>query len=341
MHTAWPLVIADEGHRIKSASGKCSRFMGRLALRAQRRMILTGTPLPHSKLDIWAQYRFLDRDIYDDTYSSFKIRYAIWGGFENRVVKGWRDVDDYNRRMGSIAFRVSKEVLHLPPEMDQTLRTELSSAGQRTYDELENNFITWLGTAPTEELTVKNALVLLLRLQQLTGGTLKDNFGVEHQVDSAKESLLADWLEDLPRDEPTVIFARFRADLDAIQRAAVRTGHTISEVSGRSPHGIAEWQSGKTNILAAQIKTASEGQDFTRARYCVFYSMGFSLFEYVQARARVHRAGQKRPVTYYHLLCRGTVDEKVLYALQNRWEIVETVLKEMKQYVPRYTPTIR
>jgi len=341
LHTAWPLIIADECHRIKSASGKASRYLGKLGLCARYRLGLTGTPLPHTKLDIWAQYRFLDRRIFDQTYSSFKVRYAIWGGFQNRVIKGWREEEDFNRRLASIIFRVTKEVLDLPPELDQVLFTYLTPAGRRIYTDLEINFISWLGTTPEEEITIQNALVLLLRLQQLTGGTLKDDQGAIHPVDAAKENLLADWLFDLPADEPTVVFARFVPDLDAIRRACERAGVVSSEVSGRSPHGIGDWQAGKSQVLAAQIQTASEGQDFTRARYCVFYSMGFSLFQYLQARARVHRAGQTRPVTYYHLLCKDTIDEKVLYAVQNRWEVVETVLQEMKKYVTRNASLIR
>jgi SNF2 family DNA or RNA helicase len=341
LNTAWPLVIADEVHRCKSASGRISRFMGRLSRRAIRRLGLTGTPLPHSMLDIWAQYRFLDPGIFDETYYSFKMRYAIWGGFQNREIKGFREQEDFNRRFYSIAFRVTKEqaLPDLPPEMDQTLYAELTPKGRQTYNELETNLITWLGEAPEEEITVKNALVLLLRLQQLTGGALKDDTGEWHSVDTAKEELLTDWLEDLPRDEPAVIFARFKPDLAAIRRACEKTGHVVSEVSGDSPHGIGPLQAGKANILSAQIQAASEGQDLTRARYCAFYSMGFSLYQYVQARARIHRAGQTRPTTYYHLLCHDTVDEIILHAVQHRWEIVETVLKEKRKYAVRTTAT--
>jgi SNF2 family DNA or RNA helicase len=340
LHTSWPLVIADECHRLKSPSGKASRFMGKLAFCAGHRLGLTGTPLPHSKLDIWAQYRFLDRRIYDPSYGSFASRYAIYGGFQKREIKGWREEEDFNRRMARIAFRVSKEVLDLPPEMDQVLYASLGLRARQIYAELETNLISWLGSMPDDEITVANALVLLLRLQQLTGGTLRDDNRQIHHVDTAKEDLLADWLEDLPPGEPIVVFARFVPDLDAIARASTRAGLTSGEVSGRSPHGIAAWQAGKTQVLAAQIQTASEGQDFTRARYCVFYSMGFKLFEYIQARARVHRAGQTRPTTYFHLLCRDTVDERVLHAVQNRWQVVESVLKEMRQYATQQ-PLVR
>jgi SNF2 family DNA or RNA helicase len=336
LNTAWPLIVAEESHRIKSASGRASRFMGRLGVRAARRLCLTGTPLPHSPLDLWAQYRFLDPSIFDSTYSSFKTRYAEWGGFQNRQVKKWRDMDDFNAKFYSVAFRVTKEeALDLPPEMDQTLRCELTREGRAVYDRLENDFVAWLGETPEEQITVQNALVLLLRLQQLTGGTLRDDSGEEHVVDTAKESALAEWLEDLDPKEPAVIFANFTADLDAIRRAAERAGHTCAEVSGRSPDGIATWKAGRANILAAQIRIASEGQDFTRAAYCCYYSLGFSLLHYIQSRARIHRPGQTRPVTYYHLLATNTIDEIVLRAVQNRWELVESVLKEMKKHVPR------
>lgn len=334
MNTAWPLIIADEVHRLKSPSGKLSRFMGRLALRARRRLGLTGTALPHSPLDIWGQYRFLDPSIYDETYFSFKTRYAEWGGYQNRQVKKWRDMDDFHRRFYRIAFRVTKEeaLPDLPPEMDQVLYTDLSLRGRHVYDQLENEFIAWLDTAPESEITIANALVLYLRLQQLTGGTLKDNAGNLHPIDDAKEKLLTDWLEDLDPAEPAVIFARFRFDLDAIARACQRAGHTCVEISGRSKDGITAWQAGAANILAAQISIASEGQDLTRARYAVYYSVGWKLSDYVQSRARIHRPGQTRPVVYYHLLIRRSIDIIVQHALENRWDLVESVLKEMRQH---------
>lgn len=331
LNSMWPLVIADEIHRIKNPSGKQSRFMGRLAMRASHRLGLSGTPLPHDLLDAWAQFRFLNPAVFDATFNSYKHRYAEWGGFHDKQVKRWREIEDFNRRFYSITYRVTKEeaLPDLPPELDQPLYCDLGEAATKAYRELEEQFLTWLGNAPEELLTVANALVLLTRLQQLTGGTLRDDNKVEHHIDSAKENLLADWLGDLPEDEPVVVFARFISDLDAIRRACVKAGCGHVEVSGRSPHGITQWQAGQAQVLACQIQVGGEGQDFTRARYCVFYSFGFSLAQYMQARARVHRPGQTRPTFYYHLLARHTIDGRILRAVENRAEMVETILQEM------------
>ena len=80
-----------------------------------------------------------------------------------------------------------------------------------------------------------------------------------------------------------------------------------------------------------------DGQDLTRARYCAYYSTGFSLKDYLQSRARIHRPGQTRPVVYYHLTVRDSIDETVMRAIQNRWDLVESVLKETKHRVRRFS----
>ena len=83
-------------------------------------------------------------------------------------------------------------------------------------------------------------------------------------------------------------------------------------------------------MLAVQIDSGGVGVDLTRARYAIYYSLGFSLGSYEQSLARIHRPGQTRPVEYIHLLAEGTVDERVMAALARRSDVVNTVLHEMK-----------
>ena len=87
---------------------------------------------------------------------------------------------------------------------------------------------------------------------------------------------------------------------------AVRTAR---ELSG-SRHELEEWQDGAGQVLAVQIQAGGLGVDLTRAAYCIYYSLGFSLSEYEQSLARVHRPGQTRPVAYYHLIAEHTVDRR-------------------------------
>ena len=75
-----------------------------------------------------------------------------------------------------------------------------------------------------------------------------------------------------------------------MHEAAKRTGRTSSELSGRV-NTLPEWQEGKTDVIAVQIQAGGVGIDLTRASYCVYYSVGFSLGDYEQSLARVHRPG--------------------------------------------------
>jgi len=126
-----------------------------------------------------------------------------------------------------------------------------------------------------------------------------------------------------------VVFCRFHRDLDAVNRIADEAGRRSLELSGRMDE-LKRWQAGEVPVLAVQIDSGGLGIDLTRARYAIYYSLGFSLGSYEQSLARVHRPGQTRPVEYIHLLAEGTVDEKVMAALSNRADVVNSVLQQMK-----------
>ena len=82
-------------------------------------------------------------------------------------------------------------------------------------------------------------------------------------------------------------------------------------------------------MLAVQIQAGGVGVDLTRARYCCFYSPSFSLGDYEQARARVHRPGQTRKVTYIKLIAPDTVDERIYEALSSKKDVVRYVLETL------------
>jgi len=148
-------------------------------------------------------------------------------------------------------------------------------------------------------------------------------------VDNAKEEALEELLDDL-RGEPVVVFCRFQHDLDIVHEVCKRLGLSSGELSGRRDEWEAFQFEKKFDVLAVQIQTGGVGINLTRAAYAVYYSIGFSLGDYSQSLARIHRPGQTRPVTYYHLVARGTVDEHVYNALSSRQELIEAVLARLR-----------
>ena len=330
MRQRWGLIVLDECHKIKSNMGRSARYCSRLAMTAQYRLGLSGTFMPHSFMDIFSQYRFLDRSIFGKAIAPFRARYAVMGGFGGKEIVGLQNQEELNRKIYSICFRVGKEVLDLPPELHVEVPVRLSPEGMRVYRDLDRDF---RAEVLGGEVTVSNAMVKLLRLQQVTSGWLKTDQGTEVEVDHAKCAALSDLFEDMGPDEPVVVFCRFHADLNAVHAAAKEQGFSSMELSGRRDD-LAAWQQGQAQILAVQISAGGVGVDLTRARYSVFYSLSFSLGEYDQALCRVHRPGQTRPVTHYHMAAVGTVDVRIRRALEKRREVVEEILREIKSGTP-------
>ncbi len=336
------LLVCDEVHRLKSNRGKASRWIGSLASSTPARLGLTGTPLAHGPLDIWALYRTLAPHIFARTYGEFRARYtrpamrseehdadvlvtAGRGGMLSR----WklRDLDHLTAAMYQIAHRVrADDVLDLPESTDQTIEVDLEPSARRVYRDLKSEYIAGLGGG--EVVTAANAMVAALRLAQVTGGSLRDEDGEWHEVSTAKLDALASTLDDIG-DEPVVVFGRFRADLDAIHLACKRAGLSSSELSGRRSE-LAEWQSGGTTVLVAQVAAGSVGIDLTRARIAIWYSLSYSLAEYLQARARILRPGQTRAVVFTHLIAKGTIDFEVYRALASRAEVVGAIVDGLR-----------
>lgn len=318
----WDALICDESHRIKAAGGVASRFVGRLASRIPFRLALTGTPMPHSPGDIYAQYRALDPTIFGVSYRRFLHQYAVtrqMQGFE--IITGWKNEEELRAKFFSIAFHVGKEVLNLPEPMHLIQSCQLDKSAYRVYKELEEDFYAEVDAGV---ITAANAMVKVLRLQQITSGFAKTTDGAEAPVSDAKAKLLQDLLEDI--DEPVVVFCRFHHDLDAVHHAAAALKRGSLELSGRVDH-LAAWQAGDAPVLAVQIQAGGVGIDLSRAKIAIYYSLGISLGDHEQSISRMEAKDQEHSLTYYYLLADGTVDHKIFRALQDRKDVIAAIMR--------------
>ena len=87
-----------------------------------------------------------------------------------------------------------------------------------------------------------------------------------------------------------------------------------------------EWKAAEGGVIGVQIQAGGEGEDFTKARYTIYYSLTFSLKDYEQSRFRTLRPGQTRQPIYYHLLAENTIDGYIMNSLQDKKDVVASVL---------------
>jgi SNF2 family DNA or RNA helicase len=322
----WDQIIYDECHRIKAPKGKASSFAASLVGKARYRLGLTGTLLPHSPLDVFAQYKAVDPTVFGSSYHRFKKRYAEFGGFNAKEIVGFKNEQELNQKIEAIAYQVDSDVLNLPEAIHMYRTCQLDDKTRKLYDDLDQALYAEIDSG---EITVANAMVKVLRLQQLTSGYLKTDEGELVQYGNEKLNLFKELLGEIPAKEPVVIFCRFTSDIANVKAACKDAGRTCAELSGHE-NSLAEWQDGKYDCIAVQIRSGGVGIDLTRACYCVYYSMGHSLGDFSQSLARTNRPGQTRTVRYYHLLAEGTVDPTIYQALSKKQKVVDYILKGVK-----------
>lgn len=329
----WDAIVLDESHRIKSPSGRSSRWLAKLAEKQPqaKRLCLSGTPCPHSPLDWWSQWRFLSPEILGKSYTSFRARIANTHPRYPGFVLNFRDdaLAALSKRIDDHVYRIkADDVVKLPDLTHCEIKVRLPQPAKRFYEQIEDELVATLDSGET--ITAANKLVLVNRLQQATSGFTKTEDGKTLQVcdENPKADALREWLTDLPPNEPVVIFVKFIHDIDVCLSILQETGRTASELSGRKK-SLADWQRGDTVGLVVQQQAGGVGVDLVRSAYAVYYSLSHSLGDFEQSLARLRRPGQTRPCRFYHLVAEGTVDETVYQSLKDKKDVVESVMDRL------------
>lgn len=293
---AWKpdLIIADEAHKLKDGTSRQSKGMHKLGDAAKYKLLLTGTLISNRELDVYSQYRFADSSIFGKNFILFRNHYFEMGGYEchTPIFRESRRTE-FLQNIHSIAFRVTKaECLDLPSITEEVRTVELEPAAMRIYKDLEKESFAEL--SETSEVSAANILTKLLRLSQLCGGHLTDDAGNHTVVSKAKLEATEDILDSvLAEGKKLVIMARFVAELDDIQTLLEKKHIGYAVVRG----GVKDRQSeidrfqndDDCKVFVGQIAAAGLGITLTAASTMLFYSMDYSMSNFEQAKARIHR----------------------------------------------------
>ena len=329
------LIVADEGHKIKTHNIAASKAMHRLGQQAGYRLLLTGTVITNKAIDVFSQFKFVNPDIFGQSFYAFRSRYFDMVGYGNHtpVLKKAMEAE-LTEKLHSISYRATKaECLDLPETTDVIRQVDLEPAALRIYQRLVKESYAALSGG---EVTAPNILTRLLRLSQLTGGFIgNDETTSVEQVSAAKLSALEDILDGAAAEgKKLVIIARFLPEIKAIckllEKRGLRYAYITGEVKNREEQVEQFQKEPEVMAFVGQIATAGMGITLTAASTMVFYSLDYSMSNFEQAKARIHRVGQRMPCTYLYLVARGTVDEKVLLALKDKADLARTLVDDYR-----------
>ena len=329
------LVIADEAHKLKENRSKQSQGMQHIGDKARYKLLLTGTVITNREIDVFSQYRFLNPAVFGTSFYAFRNQYFDMGGYGKHtpIFRKWM-TDDFLRRLHSIAYRVTKaECLDLPDITEEVRSVELEAVAAKIYDSIESDSYAKMDES---EVTTGNILTRLLRLSQISGGHLTDDDGIVNTVSSAKIDALSDIIDSaMAEDKKLVIMARFVPEMDDIQELLEKKKIGYAVVRGSVKDRDSEIHrfqyDDKCRVFVGQIAAAGLGITLTAASTMVFYSLDYNMSNFEQAKARIHRAGQKESCHYIYLVCKGTVDRKVLYALRKKIDLAKMLVDDYRK----------
>jgi SNF2 family DNA or RNA helicase len=323
----------DESQRIKAPRSKAGSYLKRLAKSnpSAKRTLLTGTPMPHSPFDLWNQLQFLDPSIYPHSFGVWRSTVALLHP-ELRFPLKWINQEIPRDIMAKHSFQPSEEeYIELPDCVVSSIECEMNPTAAKVYKSLSDDMMARIKEGV---ITAANAAVRTTRLRQCVAGHAKieEPECVVRIGDKTPDKMIAlqDFLEDVSPTEPIVVFAELRSEMEEIKTLADKLERPYAEVSGAVPSdakSLEEWQDGDATIIGVQHRAGGEGIDLSRASLGFYYSSPWSLGLYEQTLKRLHRPGQKNHCRIYHLICRNTIDQKVVRALRDQKNVVDFILK--------------
>jgi SNF2 family DNA or RNA helicase len=310
--------VVDESHLIKTHNANRTEKITILGRLCEYRTILTGTPIAASPLDLYSQFRFLDPDItgYSDFYS-FKSYYAIMGGYENKQIIGYNNLEGLMREVAPYTFQVNaEEVADLPPKIYMTREIQLPQTAMKLYDNIKKHKLIEYNN---KELILSNALDRLTRLSLLVNGVMTTGESGTFEYDwvsNAKISELMDLIQENPT--PTVVWTTGRMELRKTVEALNKAGHATREIHGGVKEedriiAINDFQNGEVNYLVANTATGGTGIKLSRARMLVYMS---NSFKYVDRKQSEERAtdflNPGDSVCVVDFIALNTVDDQII-----------------------------
>jgi SNF2 family DNA or RNA helicase len=344
------MIILDEAHHIKNGKAQQSKAAFAIGKVAKFRMILTGTPISQSPLDIWSQYRFLDNTIFDKSYIRFRDRYAVMGGYMGKQIIGLKTVPtiqgvknihydeelskEFTEKVYSIAMRVTLDEVNNSPKPLITYKyAELENSARKIYDHMEEEAFLEVDSG---RVTAPIVLTKLLRMQQICGGFIRaDESENYQQVSSAKLNALEEVIIGL--EGKAVIFAKFIPEIEAIRALAEKhhiQHHILTGKTKNRGQIKKDFQSNPdTKLFIAQIGTGGEGITLSAADITIFFSTGLSLLEYDQAKSRIKNLTKTHQLHYIHILAKNTRDEDIVDTLDRKQDIAKMSVDKLRKMI--------
>ena len=328
----YDMLVIDELSSFKSFKAK--RFKALLKVRPQitRVVGLTGTPSSNGLMDLWAEFRLLDLGERLGRYiTRYRLAYFTPDKRNAQVVFSYKPLPGAEERIYdkiddiTISMRAS-DYLKLPSLVMNTVVVEMGDKEKEIYDNLCDDMVVSLGD---NEIDAVNAASLSNKLLQMANGAVYGEEQSVHHIHDEKLNALEDLIESA-NGKPVLVAYWFKHDLARIKAKFP----FVREI--KTDADIRAWNRGEIEVGVIHPASAGHGLNLqTGGSTLIWFGLTWSLELYQQTNARLYRQGQKNTVVIHHIVTKGTIDERVLKALEKKEKTQNSLIDAVKAELRR------
>lgn len=331
------LLVLDEAQHIKNRSTQNARAVK--SIPSQHRLVLTGTPMENSILDLWSIFDFLMPG-YLGTAADFRERYEL----PITKDKSRSIMERLRRRLRPFVLRRTKKEVapELPKKIDQTILCHLTKEQRDVYAQMmdlsrRELFGTMSKTGQQRMLILK----AITRLRQICCDLRLLNLPSEPKEPSGKLSMFHEILNEvLDGDHRVLVFSQFVSMLQLIRKSLDEIAIEYCYLDGATRDReaeVARFQKGKSPVFLISLKAGGVGLNLTAADTVLHFDPWWNPAIEDQASDRAHRIGQSRVVSSYKLIAQNTIEEKILQLQKRKREMIEGTLGSETQFAQSLT----
>lgn len=309
------MVVIDELSSFKSNKAERFKAMKKVRPMVTRIVGLTGTPAPNTLLDLWPQMYLMDMGQRLGRFiGGFRDRFFLPDKRNREIIYSYKPrkgaEDAIYALISDICISMkAADYLDMPERIDNRIEVSMSPKEWKLYDTFQKDMVLSIGD---EELDATNAAALSNKLLQMANGAV---YGEDKKVIRIHDRKL-DALEDLveaANGKPLLVAYWYKHDLQRI-KARFKNARCIDTAKD-----IDDWNAGKIPLALIHPASAGHGLNLQDGGCTiVWFGLTWSLELYQQLNARLWRQGQKHTVVIHHIVTKGTHDEDVMRALENK-----------------------
>jgi SNF2 family DNA or RNA helicase len=322
----YDMVVVDELSSFKSHQTKRFKSLLKVRPKVKRFVGLTGTPSSNGLIDLWSQYRLLDKgERLGRFIGRYREEYFVPDKRNQQVIFSYKPkpgaVEAIYQQISDITISMKgTDYLKLPALVMNEVPVKLSEKEMETLDTMKRDLIT---TVQGQEITAASAAALSGKLLQMANGAVYGEDGIAIHIHDRKLDALEDLIE-AANGKPVLIAYWFKHDLARIQKR-----FEVEVLS--SSESIHRWNHGEIPVAVIHPASAGHGLNLQAGgSTLVWFGLTWSLELYQQTNARLWRQGQKETVVIHHLMAQHTLDERVMKALIDKDQTQSALIEAVK-----------